>query len=153
MSQVSEEILTISALRLCTLSTFFLVCIFIFIFLHSCLYASLHFLFPSLSTLYSINISWASPSIQWLSLSLSSALDPPTSVTWFPLTLHATLAPLPLRRHPPTHTHGRPTVGSVFLRGRLWGDVAGVNNGSLSVMMDHSSIWCPPVRGGADFTV
>ncbi len=87
------------------------------------------------------------------SLSLSSALDPPSPVTWFPLTLRATLAPPPLRRHPPTHTHGRPTVGSVFLRGRLRGDVAGVYNGSLSVMMDHSSIWCPPVHGGADCTV
>lgn len=89
-------------------------------------YKGLHFApyFLAFSTL----ISSVSPELLSAysgSLSLSSTLDPPSPVTWFPLTLRATLAPPPLRRHPPTHTHGRPTVGSVFLRGRLRGDVAG----------------------------
>ncbi len=55
------------------------------------------------------------------SLSLSSALDPPSPVTWFPLTLRATLAPPPLRRHPPTHTHGRPHRGLCFSKGAAAG--------------------------------
>lgn len=33
------------------------------------------------------------------------------------------------------------------------GVVASINNGPLSAMMDHSSIWCPPVHRQANSAV
>ncbi len=113
-------------------------------------YKGLHFApyFLAFSPRISLSISRASLSIQWQSQSVfSSGSAKPSNLIPSDPSCH----PGPPTTPPPS-THPHPWTahrGLCFLRGRLRGDVAGVYNGSLSVMMDHSSIWCPPVHGGA----